>query len=162
MFIFQYDLVCSDQWKKPLISTIFFFGVLMGSFLTGQLSDKYWKSLLNFAVNVLSDSSDDSNIILLVMMFSLFTHRSGNTSCTWLFCLFWLVFIYCRFGRKAVLFSAIAMQSAANLLQIFSPSWTVFAIFFFINGMGRSSSYNAGFVLGISLAVLWNYNFKLI
>uniref|UniRef100_H3D9T3 Major facilitator superfamily (MFS) profile domain-containing protein n=1 Tax=Tetraodon nigroviridis TaxID=99883 RepID=H3D9T3_TETNG len=92
----EFNLVCSNQWKQPLTSTVFFFGVLIGSFITGQLSDK--------------------------------------------------------FGRKVVLFSAIVIQSTAILLLIFSPSWTVFTIFFFINGMGRSSSYNAGFVLDTLLA----------
>ncbi|XP_029704470.1 solute carrier family 22 member 5-like isoform X1 [Takifugu rubripes] len=91
----EYDLVCSDQWKQPLTATVFFFGVLIGSFLAGQLSDK--------------------------------------------------------FGRKVVLFLALALQSVAVLLQIFSPSWTVFCIFFFMNGLGRSSSYNAGFVLGTEI-----------
>ncbi|CAG06337.1 unnamed protein product [Tetraodon nigroviridis] len=91
----EFNLVCSNQWKQPLTSTVFFFGVLIGSFITGQLSDK--------------------------------------------------------FGRKVVLFSAIVIQSTAILLLIFSPSWTVFTIFFFINGMGRSSSYNAGFVLGTEI-----------
>lgn len=67
------------------------------------------------------------------------------------FCLFVLMAFHCRFGRKFVLFLALVLQSVAVLLQTFSPSWTVFCIFFFMNGLGRSSSYNAGFVLGMSM-----------
>lgn len=37
----QFDLVCSDQWKQPFTSTVFFVGVLVGSFFSGQLSDRY-------------------------------------------------------------------------------------------------------------------------
>ncbi|CAK6976291.1 organic cation/carnitine transporter 2 [Scomber scombrus] len=37
----EWDLVCDDRWKNPLTSSIFFFGVLTGSFTSGQLSDRY-------------------------------------------------------------------------------------------------------------------------
>ncbi|CAJ1063490.1 solute carrier family 22 member 5-like [Xyrichtys novacula] len=37
----EFDLVCSEQWKQPLTSTINFLGVLFGSFFSGQLSD-WW------------------------------------------------------------------------------------------------------------------------
>lgn len=39
--VFQFDLVCSDQWKLTFISTVFFVGVFLGSFVSGQLSDRY-------------------------------------------------------------------------------------------------------------------------
>ncbi|XP_038564894.1 solute carrier family 22 member 5-like isoform X3 [Micropterus salmoides] len=42
----EFDLVCSEQWKQPFTSTVFFLGVLFGSFFSGQLSDRAWKSLL--------------------------------------------------------------------------------------------------------------------
>uniref|UniRef100_A0A3Q3WK06 Major facilitator superfamily (MFS) profile domain-containing protein n=1 Tax=Mola mola TaxID=94237 RepID=A0A3Q3WK06_MOLML len=91
----EFDLVCNEQWKQPFTSTVFFLGVLCGSFFSGQISD--------------------------------------------------------RFGRKPVLFSAIAIQSVIIVAQIFSPSWTIFCILFFITGIGRISSYVSAFVLGTEI-----------
>lgn len=53
-----------------------------------------------------------------------------------------------RFGRKPVLLGAIAVMSVSTILQIFAVSWTMFSILFFINGVGRVSSYVSAFVLG--------------
>ncbi|XP_061926082.1 solute carrier family 22 member 4-like [Entelurus aequoreus] len=36
----EFDLVCDQKWKKPFTTTIFFVGILIGSFFAGQLSDK--------------------------------------------------------------------------------------------------------------------------
>lgn len=53
-----------------------------------------------------------------------------------------------RFGRKPVLYATMAVQVLSNFLEIFSPSWTVFTIILFINGLGQVSNFVAGFVLG--------------
>ncbi|TKS83098.1 Solute carrier family 22 member 5 High-affinity sodium-dependent carnitine cotransporter [Collichthys lucidus] len=37
----EWDLVCDDRWKNPMTSSLFFCGVLTGSFVSGQLSDRY-------------------------------------------------------------------------------------------------------------------------
>nr|AAI66421.1 Slc22a5 protein [Rattus norvegicus] len=42
----EWDLVCKDDWKAPLTTSLFFVGVLMGSFISGQLSDRDWRMLL--------------------------------------------------------------------------------------------------------------------
>uniref|UniRef100_A0A671WGP9 Major facilitator superfamily (MFS) profile domain-containing protein n=1 Tax=Sparus aurata TaxID=8175 RepID=A0A671WGP9_SPAAU len=42
----EFDLVCSDQWKQPFTTTLLLLGVVFGSFVSGQLSDRDWKSLL--------------------------------------------------------------------------------------------------------------------
>lgn len=42
-----------------------------------------------------------------------------------------------------------ALMSIAILLQVFSTSWTMFTVLFFISGVGRVSSYITAFVLGI-------------
>ncbi|XP_042355460.1 solute carrier family 22 member 5 isoform X1 [Plectropomus leopardus] len=39
--ISEWDLVCDDRWKSPLTSSLFFCGVLTGSFISGQFSDRY-------------------------------------------------------------------------------------------------------------------------
>lgn len=36
----QFDLVCSDQWKKPFTSTVLFLGILFGAFFSGQVADR--------------------------------------------------------------------------------------------------------------------------
>ncbi|KAJ8408771.1 hypothetical protein AAFF_G00245890 [Aldrovandia affinis] len=91
----EFDLVCSDEWKQPFTSSIYFLGVLCGSFFSGQLSD--------------------------------------------------------RFGRKPVLFMTMAVQTLFTFVQVFSPSWEVFSLLFFIVGLGQISNYVAAFVLGTEI-----------
>ncbi|XP_034406597.1 solute carrier family 22 member 5-like isoform X2 [Cyclopterus lumpus] len=44
----EFDLVCSEQWKLTFISTVFFVGVLLGSFFSGQLSDRFGRKPVLF------------------------------------------------------------------------------------------------------------------
>ncbi|KAK1159245.1 solute carrier family 22 member 5-like isoform X1 [Acipenser oxyrinchus oxyrinchus] len=44
----QWDLVCSNDWKIPLTSSVFYLGVLCGSFISGQLSDRYGRKVVLF------------------------------------------------------------------------------------------------------------------
>ncbi|XP_037656949.1 solute carrier family 22 member 5 isoform X4 [Choloepus didactylus] len=37
----EWNLVCEDDWKAPLTISLFFVGVLLGSFISGQLSDRF-------------------------------------------------------------------------------------------------------------------------
>uniref|UniRef100_A0A6J0UW07 Organic cation/carnitine transporter 2 isoform X1 n=1 Tax=Pogona vitticeps TaxID=103695 RepID=A0A6J0UW07_9SAUR len=44
----EWDLVCDNDWKTPLTTSMFFLGVLFGSFLSGQLSDKFGRKNILF------------------------------------------------------------------------------------------------------------------
>uniref|UniRef100_A0A8D0GY01 Solute carrier family 22 member 5 n=1 Tax=Sphenodon punctatus TaxID=8508 RepID=A0A8D0GY01_SPHPU len=45
----EWDLVCDNDWKAPLTTSLFFVGVLIGSFVSGQLSDKFGRKNVLFA-----------------------------------------------------------------------------------------------------------------
>ncbi|XP_062381046.1 organic cation/carnitine transporter 2-like [Sardina pilchardus] len=45
----EWDLVCDDEWKTPFTVTVFFFGVLAGSLLSGIISDRYGRKFIFFA-----------------------------------------------------------------------------------------------------------------
>lgn len=45
----DYDLVCDEQWKQPFTTTVFFVGVLCGSFFAGQLADRFGRKPVLFA-----------------------------------------------------------------------------------------------------------------
>ncbi|XP_063148401.1 solute carrier family 22 member 4 [Candoia aspera] len=91
----EWNLVCENDWKAPLTTSLFFVGVLLGSFISGQLSDK--------------------------------------------------------FGRKAILFATMSVQTGFSFLQIFSTSWEMFTVLFLIVGMGQISNYVVAFILGTEI-----------
>uniref|UniRef100_A0A8D2ZZ72 Major facilitator superfamily (MFS) profile domain-containing protein n=1 Tax=Scophthalmus maximus TaxID=52904 RepID=A0A8D2ZZ72_SCOMX len=44
----EWDLVCDNRWKNPMTSSVFFCGVLAGSLISGQLSDRYGRKIVLF------------------------------------------------------------------------------------------------------------------
>ncbi|XP_030009203.1 solute carrier family 22 member 5-like isoform X2 [Sphaeramia orbicularis] len=56
-----------------------------------------------------------------------------------------------RYGRKVVLFVALATQTLFSSIQAFAPSWPVFCAIFFVVGMTRVSIYMCAFVLGTEI-----------
>ncbi|XP_068600495.1 solute carrier family 22 member 4-like [Brachionichthys hirsutus] len=44
----EWDLVCDDQWKVPFASSTFFVGYLLGSLISGQLSDRFGRKKVVF------------------------------------------------------------------------------------------------------------------
>ncbi|XP_072368606.1 organic cation/carnitine transporter 2-like isoform X2 [Scyliorhinus torazame] len=45
----EWDLVCGDDWKGPFAMSMFFMGVLVGSVISGQLSDRFGRKITLFA-----------------------------------------------------------------------------------------------------------------
>ncbi|KAM3865961.1 solute carrier family 22 member 4-like [Diretmus argenteus] len=44
----EWDLVCDNSWKVPLSTSIYFSGILMGSFTSGPLSDRFGRKPMFF------------------------------------------------------------------------------------------------------------------
>ncbi|XP_040604579.1 solute carrier family 22 member 21 [Mesocricetus auratus] len=44
----EWDLVCQNDWKAPLTTSFFYVGVLLGSFISGQLSDRFGRKNVLF------------------------------------------------------------------------------------------------------------------
>ncbi|KAM6907197.1 LOW QUALITY PROTEIN: uncharacterized protein FYW49_013748 [Xenentodon cancila] len=70
---FQWDLVCDNQWKVPFASSTLFVGYLLGSLISGQLSDRFGRkkvvfmSLVAQCVSVLLQSFSHSWRMFCIM-----------------------------------------------------------------------------------------------
>nr|XP_061801302.1 organic cation/carnitine transporter 2-like [Nerophis lumbriciformis] len=79
----QYDLVCDQRWKQPFTSTIFFLGVLVGSFFSGMLSDRFGRKPVMFGTIIVQAVFTGLQIVAPnweVFCFLLFCNGMGSTS----------------------------------------------------------------------------------
>uniref|UniRef100_A0A8C6SV47 Major facilitator superfamily (MFS) profile domain-containing protein n=1 Tax=Neogobius melanostomus TaxID=47308 RepID=A0A8C6SV47_9GOBI len=51
--LFQFSLVCDDQWKQTLSSQVYFLGGLCGCIVCGQLSDRFGRKPVLFGALLL-------------------------------------------------------------------------------------------------------------
>uniref|UniRef100_A0A3P8W0D4 Major facilitator superfamily (MFS) profile domain-containing protein n=1 Tax=Cynoglossus semilaevis TaxID=244447 RepID=A0A3P8W0D4_CYNSE len=71
----EFDLVCGDEWKQPFTSTVYFVGSLMGSFLSGKLSDRFGRKPVLFvtmalqAVCTFLQSYSNSWLLFTILLF---------------------------------------------------------------------------------------------
>ncbi|NP_001088049.1 solute carrier family 22 member 4 [Xenopus laevis] len=73
----EWDIVCENDWKGPLTTSLFFVGVLLGSFVSGQLSDGFGRKKILFVtmaiqtgfsiVQVFSTSWEMFSILFLIV-----------------------------------------------------------------------------------------------
>ncbi|XP_059845878.1 organic cation/carnitine transporter 2-like [Hypanus sabinus] len=49
----EWDLVCNNGWKEPFAASVYFTGVLIGSFSSGILSDRFGRKIVMFGTMVL-------------------------------------------------------------------------------------------------------------
>ncbi|XP_063046441.1 organic cation/carnitine transporter 2-like [Engraulis encrasicolus] len=102
----EWNLVCDDGWKGPFTLTVFFFGVLVGSFCSGILSDRYGRRITFFSAKTLQI------LISLLMAFS----NSWEMFCV----VFWLAGVVSISSHSAcfVLGSEILNKSARESFGI--------------------------------------------
>ncbi|KAM9788587.1 organic cation/carnitine transporter 2 [Neosynchiropus ocellatus] len=60
----EWDLVCDDGWKKPMTSSLFFSGLLIGSLCSGQLSDRYGRKKVLFVTKAIQ------TLLMIIQTFS--------------------------------------------------------------------------------------------
>ncbi|XP_076153292.1 solute carrier family 22 member 4-like [Alosa pseudoharengus] len=82
--ITEWDLVCENEYKGPLASSIYFLGVLAGTFVSGQFSDRYGRRPVLFAtmaiqtltifIQIFSPSWEAFSIIFFFVGFSGFSN----------------------------------------------------------------------------------------
>ncbi|KAM4547365.1 organic cation/carnitine transporter 2-like [Fundulus diaphanus] len=80
----QWNLVCDESWKKPFTSSIYFGGILAGSFVSGQLSDRFGRKIVMFGtiglqvVTTLIQVFSSNWIMFVILYFLLGVEQISN------------------------------------------------------------------------------------
>ncbi|XP_063045864.1 organic cation/carnitine transporter 2-like [Engraulis encrasicolus] len=101
----EWNLVCDDAWKAPFTLTVFFFGMLVGSFCSGIFSDRYGRKITFFSAKTLQ------TLLSLLLAFSI----------SWeMFCVVYFVFgVMCASASSCfVLGSELLIKSARETFGI--------------------------------------------
>ncbi|XP_059846574.1 organic cation/carnitine transporter 2-like [Hypanus sabinus] len=72
----EWDLVCNNNWKEPFAASVYFTGVLVGSFSSGILSDRFGRKIVMFGTmavqiifNILITFSPNLEFFCLIIFF---------------------------------------------------------------------------------------------
>ncbi|XP_051732678.1 solute carrier family 22 member 4 isoform X3 [Ctenopharyngodon idella] len=95
----EWDLVCSDDWRVPLTTSLFFCGVLTGSMISGPISDRFGRKIVLFITMMIQ------TVFTLIQCFSP----------SWL--IFCLLFFIAGMGQISNYLAAFALG-----MEILSPS----------------------------------------
>uniref|UniRef100_A0A8C5GGB9 Solute carrier family 22 member 5-like n=1 Tax=Gouania willdenowi TaxID=441366 RepID=A0A8C5GGB9_GOUWI len=77
----EFNMVCKDQWKQPFTFSVFFIGVLFGSFISGLLSDRFGRKPVLFATMAIHNIFTFATILSpswTVLCILIFIASSGN------------------------------------------------------------------------------------
>ncbi|XP_037644841.1 solute carrier family 22 member 4-like isoform X3 [Sebastes umbrosus] len=117
----EFNLVCSDQWKQPLSSLMYFLGGLVGCFVSGQISDRFGRKPALFgAIATLSIFSSAMAFAPSWPIFTvlLFMMGMGQITC---FIVAFVLGSEILFGSTRVLFSSLCMPWTYGLGLILLP-----------------------------------------
>ncbi|XP_074514668.1 solute carrier family 22 member 4-like isoform X1 [Sebastes fasciatus] len=117
----EFNLVCSDQWKQPLSSLMYFLGALVGCFVSGQISDRFGRKPALFgAIATLSIFSSAMAFAPSWPIFTvlLFMMGMGQITC---FIVAFVLGSEILFGSTRVLFSSLCMPWTYGLGLILLP-----------------------------------------
>ncbi|KAI3356097.1 hypothetical protein L3Q82_017359, partial [Scortum barcoo] len=123
----EFNLVCSDQWKQPLTSLVYFLGGLLGCFVSGQISDRFGRKPILFGfIAVLSISSGAVAFAPSWPVFAVlfFTLGLGQITC---YVVAFVLGSEILVGSTRVLYSSLCLPCVYTVGMILLP-WTAYLV----------------------------------